>query len=72
MLASELHEVDSIAADADSELWILLRMIHRVDEELAVENVHIEVVATVWREVAVHEVNEVCNLSFILLAECGW
>ena len=47
-------------------------MIHSVDEELAVEDIDVEVVTAVWSEVTVHEVDEVVYLCLIFLAESRW
>ena len=57
LLACELHEVHSITADADGELRILLRMLHCVEQEVAIEHVHIDVLSTGRCEVAIEQVD---------------
>ena len=44
-------------------------MFHGIDEQLAVEDVHVEVVSAIGREVAVHKAHEVIDLHLIFLAE---
>ena len=67
LLACELHEVHSVTADADGELRVLLGMIHGVEQELTVEHVDVDGLATVGCEVTVEQRHEVCAcMSFSL------
>src|SRR5262245_61898175 len=45
LLTSEPDEVDRVARDTDGQRRVLLGMIHRVDQRLAVEHVHVHVIA---------------------------
>src|SRR5262245_10104643 len=43
LLACESHEVDRVARYANREARILLRVLHRVEQRLAVQHVHVHV-----------------------------
>src|SRR6056297_950426 len=45
LLARQLDEVDGVARDADRELRVLLRVLHRVEQRLAVQHVDVNVEA---------------------------
>lgn len=62
LFLGELDEVHSVARHADGELGILLGVFHCIIEEVTVEDVDVEVLTTVGREVTVHEVHEVFHL----------
>lgn len=71
LFASELDEVHGVARYANGELRIFLGVFHCIVEQVAVEDVHIEVLTTVGSEVAVHEIDEVFHLLSLVLTECG-
>ena len=45
LLAREPHEIDGIARDANRQVRILLRVIHRIEQRVAIEHVHVHVIA---------------------------
>src|SRR3954451_10438990 len=45
LLASEAHEIDRVAGHADCEARIILRMVHRVEQGFAVQDVDVHVIA---------------------------
>lgn len=69
LLACKLNKVYGIARNADCKLRILLWMLHCIDKKLAVEHIHVEVMAAVWSEVAVEQIHEVAHLCCIVLAK---
>ena len=58
LLLGELDEVYGVAGNADGQLRILFRVVHRVEQRFALEHVHVQVMA-VLREVAVQQRNQV-------------
>ena len=69
LLACKLDEVYGIARNADCKLRILLRMLHCIDKKFAVEYIHVEVMTTVWSEIAVEQVHQIAHLCCIVLAK---
>ena len=53
LFTCELDEVHGVARNTDGELRVLLGVFHCIVEEIAVEDIHVEVLTTVGREVAV-------------------
>ena len=45
LLAGEAHEIDGIARDANRQIRVLLRVIHRVQQRVAIEHVDVHVIA---------------------------
>jgi hypothetical protein len=45
LLARQPHEVDRVARDADRQARVLLRVVHRVEQRLAVQHVDVHVIA---------------------------
>src|SRR3569623_2022626 len=45
LFAVEANEIDGIAGDPDCQAWIFLGMVHRIDQGLAIEDIHIHVIA---------------------------
>src|SRR5262245_45638826 len=58
LLAGQTHEVDRVARDANRQVRILLGMVHRVEEHLAIQHVHVHVVPGRAKE-RVHDPREV-------------
>src|SRR5678815_2878009 len=69
LLTREPHEVDGVARHANRQARVLLRMLHRVDERVAIEDVDVHV-KTRGREVSVEDVREVRDL--VLDAAAAW
>ena len=70
LLTCQLDEVHSVTRHTDSELRILLGVLHSILKQLTVEHVHVEVMTTIGCEEAVHEVHQVAHLGVRLLAQC--
>ena len=62
MLAAQLHEVHGIAGNADGQLRVLLGVSLSVEQRLTVEDVDVQVVATLLG-VSVEHVDQVIGLS---------
>ena len=45
LLTSEPHEVNGVSRNADCQVRILLRMVHRVQEGFSVQDIHVHVIA---------------------------
>ena len=45
LLARQTHEVHGVAGNADRQVRVLLRMVHRVQKRLAVQHIHVHVVS---------------------------
>mmetsp|Transcript_18583 Transcript_18583/g.40673 ORF Transcript_18583/g.40673 Transcript_18583/m.40673 type:complete len:569 (+) Transcript_18583:82-1788(+) len=59
-----------IPANADGELWVVLRVLHGVHQQLTVQHVHVQVLATL-REVAIQQRRHVRRLVLLGLAQRG-
>ena len=66
LLAGELDEVDGVAGHADRQLRVQLGMLHRVQQQVALQDVDVDVVPFLL-EVAVEQVDEVAR-AFLRLA----
>ena len=63
LLMSQLDEVDRISRDADGELGILLGMLHGINQQLTVKDIHVEMMTAIGSEVAIHQIDQIGNLS---------
>ena len=45
LLAGQAHEVHRVTGNADGELRVFLRVIHRVEQHRAVEDIHVHVIS---------------------------
>ena len=63
LLAGQPDEVHGVAGNPDRELRILLRMIHRVEQHLAMQHVHIQMVPALG-EITVEQRNQILTLLF--------
>src|SRR3954464_5451119 len=43
LLARQTHEINSVPRNADGEVRVVLRMVHRVEKRVAIQDVHIHV-----------------------------
>jgi len=57
----KFYEVDSISADTDGELRIQLGVLHRIEQDLAIQDIHIDMVAG-FMEVPVQQGDQVPHL----------
>ena len=64
VFAAQLHEVYGIAGNADSQLRIVLRMLHGIVQHITVQYVYVQVVGT-FGEVTVHHRYEVLDTVFV-------
>lgn len=69
LFACKLNEVHGITANTDSELRILLWMLHSIKKQVAVEHVDIDVLSTSRCEVAVEQRHEIGRLHILGLAK---
>src|SRR5262245_27362685 len=58
LLAGEPYEVDRVAGDPDRQVRALLRVVHRVEQRVAVQHVHVHV-ETRAAEEGVHDAGQV-------------
>src|ERR1700751_5330423 len=70
LFACEAHEVHGVARDANRQVGILFRMIHRIHQRLAVEHVHVHVI-TGHSEVRVENAGQVGDALICAPAEAG-
>ena len=70
-LKGQLDEVDCVARNTDGQLRVFLRMVHRIQKQILVEHVHVEMVTSVRSEVAVHQVHQILYLRPAVLAQSG-
>ena len=68
LFMSQLDEVDRISGHTDGELGILLGMLHGINQQLTVEYIHVEMMTAIGSEVAIHQIDQIGNLSVGLLA----
>src|SRR3954464_3060555 len=61
LLARQPHEVDRVAGNADGELRVFLRVVHGVEQHLAVENVDVGMIPCA-AEKSVEQTDEVSGL----------
>src|SRR6476620_1818417 len=70
LFAGEAHEVHRVAGDADGQARVLLRMVHGVDQRVAIEHVHVHVVPGAG-EKRVEDRGEVVGSILLGAAEAG-
>src|SRR3954469_17208640 len=70
LLAGQPDEIDRIARHPDGEDWIFFRMLHRIDQGLAIQHVHVHVVAGRPEE-GVEDRDEIGELVVPGLAQAG-
>src|SRR6516164_732184 len=70
LLAREPYEVHRVARDTDGEIRILLRVLHRIHQRLAIEHIHVHV-KTRHAEVRIQDAGEVGDAVLFRAPETG-
>src|SRR4051812_13652176 len=71
LLARQTHEVDSVPRNADGQVRVVLRMVHRVEKRVAIQDVHIHVKPGRAEESIQHG-GQICNAIGRNTAETLW
>ena len=71
LLSAELDEIHRVAGDANRQLRILLRVIHRVDQCLTIEYVNVDVVAR-FGEIPIEQPGQIRDAQSVGRCRVPW
>ena len=67
LFTRQLHKVHGIAGHADGQLRIFLRMFHRIHQQILVEHIDVEMLATVRSEITIQQADQIAYLNVTFL-----
>ena len=70
LLTGQLDKVNGIAGNTDGQLRILFGMIHRIQQNITVQHIHVDVMAA-FHKVAVQKLSQIALTGFLLTSQCA-